>query len=437
MSQKQILDLNAFDMTRAADIDPALAPNLHRRAATFGAAAMLFYDTPLEIIHGQGCILTDSAGTQYLDAYNNVPSVGHAHPHVVQEVAAQLANLNTHTRYLHPRTLACAERLLATFPAPLSNIVFTCTGSESNDLALRLAHSVTGATGIIVTQAAYHGNTAAVTAISPASFKSPSLPPNVRTIPAPEALAAPPGQLAPWFATRIAEAIADLRAHGLAPAAFIADSIFSSDGVFADPPGFLAQAVATIREAGGLFIADEVQPGFGRTGAALWGFQRHDITPDIVTLGKPMGNGYPAAAVITRPDILSTFSKTVGYFNTFGGSPVAAAAANAVLDVIEQENLIKNAANVGAFLRTEIAKLAATHPAIADVRGAGLYLGVEIRHQDATAFTSRIINAMRQRRVLIGAAGRQGNVLKIRPPLCFTLAQADQLLTALNDSLQE
>jgi 4-aminobutyrate aminotransferase-like enzyme len=433
MPQKQILDLNAFDMARAASAGPALAHALHRRATAFGPAALLFYDTPLEIVQGQGCILTDSAGTQYLDAYNNVPSVGHAHPHVVQSVAAQLATLNTHTRYLHPRTLDLAERLLATFPAPLGNIVFTCTGSESNDLALRLAHSVTGATGIIVTEAAYHGNTSSVTAISPASFKSPALPPYVRTIPAPDARAAPPGELGAWFAARVADAIAGLRAHGLAPSAFIADTIFSSDGVFAGPPGFLGAAVATAREAGALFIADEVQPGFGRTGAALWGFQRHGVTPDIVTLGKPMGNGYPAAAVITRPDILAGFNRTVGYFNTFGGSPVAAAAAAAVLDVIERENLMENAAQVGTFLRQEIAALAASRPAIADVRGAGLYLGIELRQVDA----SRVINAMRRRRVLIGAAGREGNVLKIRPPLCFTRAHAGQLLDALRDSLAE
>jgi 4-aminobutyrate aminotransferase-like enzyme len=433
MSHRQILDLNAFDMARAQALPPALAHTLARRAAAFGAASMLFYETPLEIVRGQGCILTDSAGIEYLDAYNNVPSVGHAHPHVAQAIAAQLAELNTHTRYLHPRTLALAERLLAIFPAPLGNVTFTCTGSEANDLALRLACAFTGATGVIVTGAAYHGNTEAVTAISPASWKSASLPPYVRTVPAPDARQAPPGELATWFAARIADAIADLAGHGIATSAFIADSIFSSDGVFADPAGFLAPAIATVRAAGALYIADEVQPGFGRTGAALWGFQRHGVTPDIVTLGKPMGNGYPVAAVITRPEILAALCKTVGYFNTFGGSPVAAAAAGAVLDVIAQENLIENAAGTGAYLHAALTDMASRHPAIAEIRGAGLYVGVELQNIDA----SRVINAMRDRRVLIGAAGRQGNVLKIRPPLCFARAHVGQLLEALDQSLAE
>ena len=419
-----ILALNAFDPSRAATLDPALAERVRRRYRLFGSASVLFYQQPLEFVRAKGCWLYDADGVGYLDAYNNVPSVGHCHPHVVAAAAEQLARINVHSRYLHPGTLDYAERLLATLPPALSNITFTCTGSESNDLALRLAASFTGGDGVIVTEAAYHGNTALTTAVSPSSYLQRSPAPHVRVVPAP----ADPA----LFAPHVAAAIADLAHHGHGLSALLIDSIFSSDGVFAEPAGFLRPAVEAVHAAGGLVIADEVQCGFGRTGAALWGFQRHGIQPDIVTMGKPMGNGYPIGAVITRPEILDALGEREGYFNTFAGTPVAAAVGNAVLDVIEQEDLLANASRVGGYLLQRLRALAARQPAIGAVRGAGLFIGVDIA---APRSAAEVIDALRQRRVLIGAAGRSGGVLKVRPPLCFSTADADLLIGALEGAL--
>ncbi len=434
---KEILALNAFDRRAGTSISGPLARQIERRGRAFGAASVLFYDRPLEIVRAEGCWLYDREGVAYLDAYNNVPSVGHCHPRVVAAATRQLAALNIHNRYLHEGTLAFAEALLATLPAPLSNVTFTCTGSESNDLALRLAAQFTGARGVIVTTAAYHGNTALATDVSPSAYRRGGPPPHVRVIAAPRSASRtqPAEDVGRRFAAEVAVAIDALQRDGHGFSALLFDSIFSSDGVFAEPAGFLAPAVALAQRAGGLVIADEVQPGFGRTGAALWGFARHGITPDIVTMGKPMGNGYPLAAVVTRPEILDAFCENVGYFNTFGGSAVAAAVGHAVLEVIAQEGLLTNAAVVGAHLQRGLAALATRHTAIAEVRGVGLYLGVELRAPagaDDARFTSAVINALRDRQVLIGAAGARGNVLKLRPPLCLTIAEADRLLTVLD-----
>jgi 4-aminobutyrate aminotransferase-like enzyme len=412
---------------------------LERRTRVFGAASVLFYERPLEFVRGEGCWLYAADGERYLDAYNNVPSVGHCHPQVVAAAAHQLGQLNVHTRYLHPGVIAYAERLLQTLPAELSNITFTCTGSESNDLALRLAAAHTGGRGIIVTEAAYHGNTALLTEVSPSSLKRGALPSHVRAVPAPDALRAL-GNLEDYFATHILEAAEDLRRNGVRLSALLIDSIFSSDGVHADPPGFLATACNVVHSAGGLVIADEVQPGFGRTGTHWWGFQRHGIEPDIVTMGKPMGNGYPIGAVVTRPEILQDFCSKFGYFNTYAGTPVAAAVGQAVLDVIEQEQLQQNAAQVGAELKQGLTQLAARHPEIASVRAAGLYLGIELAHpRDGTPLAERtaaVINAVRDRHVLVGAAGRFGSVIKIRPPLCLSMEQAQLVVSALDEALK-
>jgi len=434
---KEILALNAFDIRTGVSLEGALARQVERRARAFGAASVLFYDRPLEFVRAEGCWLYDRDGVAFLDAYNNVPSVGHCHPRVVAAATRQLAALNIHNRYLHEGTLAFAEALLATLRPPLTNVTFTCTGSESNDLALRLAANFTGTRGVIVTAAAYHGNTALATDVSPSSYRRGGPPSHVRVIPAPldPAGSLPADEVARRFESDVAAAIADLQRAGAGFGALLFDSIFSSDGVFAEPAGFLGPAVDLARRAGGLVIADEVQPGFGRTGAALWGFERHGITPDIVTMGKPMGNGYPLAAVVTRPEILDAFCENVGYFNTFGGSAVAAAVGLAVLEVIAEEGLIANAAAVGAHLKRGLEALAARHAVIAAVRGAGLYLGVELQvpeNRDVAGFTSAVINALRERQILIGAAGARGNVLKLRPPLCLAIAQADRLLENLD-----
>ncbi len=414
--------------------DPVLAERVRAHRDSFGTAAMLHYERPLEVARGEGVYLFDAAGHRYLDLYNNVPSVGHGHPEVVSAIAAQAATLNTPARYLSGVVEQYAARLLALFPAPLGNLVMTCTGSEANDLALRVARAVTGRQGVIVTRAARHGTTAAALEISP-FFCPEALPPYVRTVPAPDPAVAGCAPLGAWFAAQVREAALALEESGAGVAAMILDSVFVSDGVFTDPPGFLAEAVGALRMAGGLFIANEVQAGFGRTGTEFWGFARHGLVPDIVTLGKPMGNGYPMGGVVTSPAHLARFSRDVPYFSSFGASPVAAAAGLAVLDVIEGEGLLRNAARIGDVLRKGLKTLAKTAPRLGALRGAGLILGAEVIDPETGApdpdMARRVANLLRQNFVLIGLAGLHGNVLKIRPPLCFGAAHAAHFLEVL------
>lgn len=430
----QILALNAFDPATEGALPADVAKLVARRKHSFGSGSVLFYEEPIHVVEARGTELIAADGTRYLDLYNNVPSVGHCHPRVVEAVRAQVGKLNIHTRYLFDVVHDYAERLLATFPPALSNVVFTCTGSESNDLALRLARLTSGATGVIVTKSAYHGNTTAVTEVSPSSYKKGAPPRHVRTIEPPHA-SHYGADIAGGFARAVEAAIAELKADGFGFAALLTDTIFSSDGVFADPPGFLKPAVAAARAQGGLFIADEVQPGFGRTGAGLWGFARHGVVPDIVTLGKPMGNGLPIAGVVTRPDLLSSFAESFGYFNTFGGNPVTSAAALAVLEVIEEEGLVANAARVGGYMAERLRDLATRRGVIGEVRGAGLYLGVDIVSAadggPSMAEATRLINELRRRHILLGAAGPHGATLKIRAPLCLSAEEVDRFVDVL------
>jgi 4-aminobutyrate aminotransferase-like enzyme len=438
---KQILALNRFDARHAKGLDAELESLIARRQATFGASSVLVYQRPIRMVRAEGIWMFDADGRRYLDVYNNVASVGHCHPRVVEAIAKQAATLNTNTRYLYDNVHDYAERLLKTFPARLSNIVFTCTGSESNDLALRLTKSFTGGAGFVVTETAYHGNTEAVTEVSPSSFKTRSVPPHVRTVPAPDLYRHPTNDVGARFAEDVAKAVADLERNGVKFGGLLVDSIFSSDGIYADPAGFIKRAVDVVHQAGGLFISDEVQPGFGRTGTAMWGFQRHGVEPDIVTMGKPMGNGFPVGGVVTRPEILEAFCETTGYFNTFGGNPVAAAAGLAVLEVIEDEGLVENANKIGGYFRAGLRDIAVRHPSIGDVRGAGLFIGIEFSLPGTTdpdvAAASYAINALKERGVLIGAAGAYGNVLKVRPPLCFSRDNADLFVETLDAVLSD
>jgi 4-aminobutyrate aminotransferase-like enzyme len=426
--------VNGFDMARAGTLGTADDALLVRRQRVLGPAYRLFYEEPLHPVRGEGVFLFDASGRRYLDAYNNVPVVGHAHPRIVAAMARQAATLNTHTRYLDEAILAYAERLLATMPAPLSQLMLTCTGSEANDLAVRIAKAATGGSGFLVTANAYHGVTEAVAALSPSLGPAVAPGPHVETITPPLASPDP----AEAFARSVEAALAALVARGIRPAAVIIDTILSSDGVLADPPGILAPGLEAVRRAGGLVIADEVQAGFGRTGTAFWGFARHGIVPDLVTMGKPMGNGYPVAGVAARPDCLAPFAELSRYFNTFGGSNLAIAVADAVLDVIEDEALMANAQAVGTALRGALEARRSEHPAIGAVRGSGLFIGVDVVDADgapSAARATRIVNGLRQRGVLISASGPLGHVLKIRPPLPFSFAHADQLLDALDDVL--
>ncbi len=431
--------INAFDPTTLDQLDPVSRALVDRRLQVLGPAYRLFYEQPLHLVRGSGVWLYDADGQAYLDAYNNVASLGHAQPDVVRAIAEQSATLVTHTRYLHAGVLRLAERLLATMPSALGQVMFTCTGSEANDLAYRLARSVTGHTGVIVTNLAYHGVTDSVAEFSPSLGNGVPLGAHVRTVPPPDAYRGE-RDVAGAFARAVTAAAADLARCGHGLALLIVDSIFSSDGVYADPPGCLAPAVAAARAAGGLYVADEVQPGFGRTGETFWGFQRHQVVPDLVTLGKPMGNGYPVAALVAQPRHLERFGREARYFNTFGGNPVAAAAANAVLDVIERDALMQNAHRVGRALRSALWELAQRHETIGDVRGAGLFIGVDlVTDRDSKTphrvLTSTVVNALRERRILLSASGPGGNVLKIRPPLVFEQSHADLLVSALDEIL--
>ncbi|WP_431206568.1 aspartate aminotransferase family protein [Bradyrhizobium betae] len=438
--EREILALNAFDQSRVFSMDTELGEAVQRRLRSFGKASVLFYQEPIRMERAEGVYMFDVEGRRYLDLYNNVPSVGHSHPRVVEAIRRQVGALNTHTRYLNNVVDAYAERLLATFPPEIDHLVLTCTGSEANDLALRIAKVATGRAGFIVTETAYHGNTTAVTDVSPSSRPGQPLPPHVRVVPAPETFRNPVGDPGKSFADGVAAAIDDLEQAGVGFAGLLVDTIFSSDGVYADPAGFLAPTVKLVHERQGLFIADEVQPGFGRTGAAMWGFMRHGIDPDIVTMGKPMGNGFPMGGVAMRAPLLDRFAEEVKYFNTFGGNPVAAAAGLAVLDVIEEEGLMQNAREVGRHLLDGLREIGNRHIEIGDVRGAGLFIGLELvrdreTKEPAPELASQLINRLRRRGILIGAAGSLGSTLKIRPPLCFGKDHADIFIAACDEEL--
>jgi 4-aminobutyrate aminotransferase-like enzyme len=407
-----------------------------RRRRFLSPTYQTFYEEPVHFVRGEGVWLYDPDGNAYLDAYNNVVSVGHCHPHVVAALAKQAAILNTHTRYLHDLVVDYAERLLATVPSPIGRAIFTCTGSEANDVALRVAEYATGGTGVVVTRWAYHGGTMATTALSP-SAGSP-LGPHHRTVPAPDTFH-DNGKAVADFPGNVSAAMQDMLDHGVKPSALLIDSAFSSDGIYIPDATAMRAAAQAAHRFGALVIADEVQPGLGRLGSGLWGFRHYGIEADIVTLGKPMGDGHPLGGLLLKPELVEGFGSIEGYFNTYGGNPVAAAVGLAVLDVVESEGLIDNSRDTGAYLRQGLAGFRGRH-GIADVRGAGLYCGVEFAGDDMAAtkaMTKKIVNGMRRHRVLISACGESDTVLKIRPPLSFTKAHADQLIDSLGQVLRE
>jgi 4-aminobutyrate aminotransferase-like enzyme len=432
--------VNAYIPGRA-DVGPLTAAMIARRDALLGPAYRLMYEHPLHIVRGEGVWLIDPDGRRYLDVYNNVASLGHCHPAVTEAICTQVRTLATNTRYLHDTILELAERLLATVPeTELAHLMLTCTGSEANDLAYRIAQVRTRGKGVIVTDTAYHGFTDAVSQFSPSLGATVDLGAHVRLVPAPRLYHAEGADLAERFTRDVEAAIADLRRHGIQPAALIVDSVFTSDGILPEPAGFLKGAVDAIKRAGGLFIADEVQPGFGRTGEHMWGFQRHGVIPDIVTLGKPMGNGQPVAGLLATADALAKFGQNSRYFNTFAGNTVSCAAALAVLATIEREGLVRHAARVGKILRDGIADLANRHEAIGDVRGVGMFVGVELVSDRAArtpdrALATRVVNRMRDKGVLLSACALGHNVLKIRPPLVLSADQAGMVIEVLDEAL--
>jgi 4-aminobutyrate aminotransferase-like enzyme len=413
-----------------------------RRARLMGPNVPTFYRTPLHLVRGEGVWLWDAAGRRYLDCYNNVPHVGHCHPKVVAAIAAQAARLNTHTRYLHDLVLDYIERLTGRLGHDLRQAIMVCTGSEANDIALRMAQAATGRTGIIATDNTYHGNTAAVSALSSRKPPIGGRPPHVRLVPAPDSLrpvgGTREGQPAA-FAAAVAAAADDLIAAGHGLSGIILCPVLANEGLPAVGRGFFDAALAEVRARGGLVIADEVQPGFGRCGSHFWGHDAMGFAPDVVTLGKPMANGHPVGAVVARPPVMAAFRNAFGYFNTFGGNPVSAAACLATLDVIEGEGLMANAAAVSAHLMGRLREL--RHPLLAEVRGAGLFVGLEFVQDDrmtpATGFVADLVEAVVARGVLINRIGRHGSILKIRPPLPFSRENADQLADTLAAALAE
>ncbi len=425
--------------------DPVIELLLSRRRRTLGHPTPLFYDEPLHLVRGEGVWLFDHEGRRYLDAYNNVPHVGHCHPHVVDALHRQAAKLNIHTRYLHENVVRYGERLTATFDPLLSTALFVCTGTEANELALRIARHHTGACGILVTDFSYHGNSATLASLATGIQTNEPFPPHARILRIPDvwrdlADGGTPEQLTERALAEADAAIAALQQAGYGVAALLLDTIFSTEGLSRLPPGYLEQLVARVRVAGGLFIADEVQPGFGRTGEHFWGYQSYEVVPDVVTLGKPMGNGHPIGAAITRPELANAFLEDAMFFNTFAGSPVSAAVGLAVLDVIERQQLVRNAHDTGEYLQQRLRELALRHERVLAVRGKGLFFGLELvtdprTRAPATMETRRLINDMRQRGVLISAVGHHGNVLKMRPPMVFEREHADLLLTTLEEAL--
>ncbi|WP_220791380.1 aspartate aminotransferase family protein [Gluconacetobacter tumulicola] len=437
--------VNAFDPGRLADCDAETRGMIERRLRLLGPAYRLFYENPLRIERGRGTFLYDQNGEEYLDAYNNVASVGHAHPRVAEAIAAQAARLCTHTRYVQEPILRYAERILPSFGGTLADdghIMFTCTGSEANDLALRIAQHHTGRNGIIITSEAYHGNSSLTAGLSPSLGRRAPLGQWVRQVPTPDSYRLPRDTMVSWFLDYVARQIDDLERHGNGLAAFICDSIFSSDGIYDNPADLLAPVAELVRSRGGVFIADEVQAGFGRTGQGFWGYRRHGVDPDMVTMGKPMGNGFPIAALAVRSDIVAGFGRDMRYFNTFGGNSVAIAAAQATLDILRDDALPEHADRVGDYIRAGFVALQKRFPVIGDIRGAGLYVGVEMVKDPASkapdgVLAARIVNGLRNRRVLISATGLHANTLKIRPPLVFTTGDADRLLHHAEALLEE
>jgi 4-aminobutyrate aminotransferase-like enzyme/Ser/Thr protein kinase RdoA (MazF antagonist) len=418
----------------------AHAVDLARRHRLMGAGAELFYEKPLHLVRGAGVWLYDAQGCPYLDAYNNVPHVGHAHPTVVAAIQRQAAILATHTRYLHQDILEYAEQLTARLPASLDACIFVNSGSEANDVAWRMAQMATGHAGGLVMDNAYHGITDAVAALTPLVGR-PHDPRVVTIAPPPAHLRVGDDMGSGVLAVAVQDAdgaIARLAERGFAPAAFYIDTGVTSSGIF-DPPAAWAGAVtARVRAAGGLIVADEVQYGLGRSGSHFWGFERRGLDPDIVTMGKPVGNGYPMGVVVANRALIEAFQARFGFFSTFGGNPVAAAAGLAVLKVLDREQLMANAAATGGYLRGQLESVAARHECLGQVRGAGLLLGVDVLGPDGHAVkrrTKRIVNALASEfRILIGYEGPGASILKLRPPMPFGREHADLLAHAIDEA---
>ncbi len=427
------------------DTDKVDNADLIERRNKYFAGSFLFFHNPVHLVRGQGVWLYDNQGRKYLDAYNNIPNVGHCHPRVVDAICAQARLLNTHTRYLHENVINLAERIAGTTPEGLDVSLFACSGTEACELSLRLARHVTGNSGIIVMENSYHGNSKLVGEMSTITYTPDARPPWVATVEPPNTYQGPfregDRDLARKYADLVDDAISQLQASGHGVAAFVCDAIFDSQGTLEAPKDYFKLVYEKVREAGGLCIADEVQAGFGRTGK-YWGFEHYDVVPDILFAGKPMGNGHPTSLVTTRRDVADKWAENDAYFNTFGGNPVSAAAADTMMAVMEDENLVENCVAVGSYLRERLEVLADKHMLIGNVRGRGLFQGIELvkdreSREPAPEVAANIPDRMKDKGVLIGLTGRYGNVLKCRFPLVASQENVETLISALDTVIGE
>ena len=417
------------------------------RKSFLAPSLSLSYEEPLHIVRGEGAHLFSDCGFPYLDLVNNVCHVGHTHPHVVREISRQASALNTNTRYLHSHIVDYADRLQKTLPAALDTCFFVNSGSEANELALRLARAATGSQDVLVIDGAYHGNTSNCVAMSPYKFNGPGgegAPDWVHVVPVPDLYRGEfRGEVADVgkaYADTVHSVIHDLHRKGRKLAGFFAEPILSCGGQIPLPEGYLAEAFQHVRNAGGVCIADEVQVGFGRVGDSFWGFELHQVVPDIVVMGKPIGNGHPMGAVVTTRAIAEAFNTGMEFFSTFGGNPVSCACGLAVLDVIEHEGLQERARSHGAFFLNGLRELQRRHAIIGDVRGHGLFIGIELVRdrttlEPASNEATTIVNAMRTRAVLLSTDGPLHNVIKIKPPLVVSKEDIGMTLRLLDDVL--
>ena len=414
-----------------------------RRERLLGTGAALFYDEPVQIVRGEGVWLYDETGSRYLDMYNNVPCVGHGHPHVVEAMQRQAETLNVHSRYLHEGILEYAERLTALHTGPISTAIFTCTGTEANEVALQMARAVTGRTGILCSDSAYHGNSTEVRKLS--RLRDDNTP-GYRSFPFPQRYrpireGVGDGQLVDLYLDEVRRGIADLEASDGGFAALLLCPILANEGLPDIPTGFMARATELVHAAGGLVICDEVQAGFGRTGR-WWGYETSQFEPDIVSLGKPMGNGLPFAGVVAPLELVNAFRERTRYFNTFASSPLQAAVGMAVIDVIEDEGLIERATETGDYMRDALRAMQESCTPLADVRGHGLFTALEwvSDRSDRTpdpAGANVIVNALKDQGILLSRAGADANILKLRPPLVFDRDHADHFLSAFETVVSE
>ena len=422
---------------------------IDRRNRLLGKGAALFYRTPVHIVRGDGIYLYDSDGKQYIDMYNNVPCVGHANPHVVEAMALQAGTLNVHSRYLHEGILDYAERILGHHHDSITQVVFTCSGTEANEVAILMAQHATGGRGFICTDAAYHGNSAQVRKLTRVTT-SPRNAGEIRAIPYPQTYrpiveGLSETELCQAYLAEVQILIDSFKADGIIFAGMLVCPILANEGLPDIPKGFMKEAAKLVREAGGLFISDEVQAGMCRTGR-WWGYEVMDFVPDIVTMGKPMGNGYPLAAAAANEKIVNRFRQQTHYFNTFASSPVQAAVGNAVLDEIENRKLDLQAASVGKTLSNKLKNLVATKApgseVMGDVRSQGLFIGVEWITDPESRSPDRqgaidMANKLKDKGFLLSNAGANGNIIKIRPPLVFEQHHADLFFSAFSQALEE